>query len=260
MNILLVTAAINIENKNVPFTKIVSKNYRIEQYENALDWLIENTPNLDGIVFCDNTNFLLQNANIIEKADRYKKKLEVMAFQSDYESVVKQGKGYGEGEIIKFALQNSKLLAEADNFYKLTGRLIVKNLNKVISESSKYINYFIVHPAEFSGSALVSTVFYKVNVDFYRKNLIDTYKKVDDLNGVYLEKLFYNVLLDCGTNIRSFPIFPKISGKSGSTGDLYDYSPIKLIREKTFNWFGFYDLKPNFLVRWIFGIYNKLKK
>ena len=60
MNILLVTAAINIENKNVPFTKIVSKNYRIEQYENALDWLIENTPNLDGIVFCDNTNFLIR--------------------------------------------------------------------------------------------------------------------------------------------------------------------------------------------------------
>ncbi len=41
-------------------------------------------------------------------------------------------KGYGEGEIISYALNNSKYLKNSESFYKLTGGLTVENINDVL--------------------------------------------------------------------------------------------------------------------------------
>ena len=46
--------------------------------------------------------------------------------------MLEQGKGYGEGEIIEYALKNSAFLHSEREFIKLTGRITIENLDAII--------------------------------------------------------------------------------------------------------------------------------
>lgn len=221
---------------SIPFLELKSVEERIKQYLKALIFYITETE-IENIIFCDNSNFS-DGLNLISEVGynlslAFGKKFEILSFPMSKESVM-FGKGYGEGEIIKFVLDNSQLIKETRTFYKVTGRLIVKNINLL----NKLTNYEIAFQKQ--GKDSVDTRFFKVSINFYKEHLIECYKEVNDKEGLYLEKIFYKKLKNL--SIPSFPVYPLIVGQSGSTGIYYNDKFIKAFLKNILNKLGYYKL------------------
>ena len=172
---------------------------------------------INKIIFCENTGFVYDYAFLFELAKKYGKNLEVITFQGNYQLITKQGKGYGEGEIIKYVLDNSKLFIGSVCFVKLTGRLIVENFDKIIRSSKDDLNYFFL-PSLFrlKKDRFLPSVFYKVNTQFFLNYMKDAYLDVNDSNNYKLEHAYFMKVYQHSP--RYFKYYPYISGQSGSNG------------------------------------------
>ena len=184
-NILLITGCIS-PDKEAIFLKIRDSNLRLQQYIETIKWALEKT-NFDIIIFCDNSDFNYDFKNIVTNS---KKTFEYLSFKGDFNKSNKYGKGYGEGEIIKYAIDNSKYLKENTCFYKLTGRLTVKNINSILKKSQNNKNYFLNFL--FSKNS-IDTRFYKINKDDYMNYFYNAYEKVRDKDNYSLENVFFDI-------------------------------------------------------------------
>lgn len=137
------------------------------------------------------------------------------------ESLVKcHGKGAGEFEIMNYIIQNSKLIKTVSSFVKITGRIEIRNLSKIIRKCKNNRNYFQIHYPRYK-EKYVETVFYKIKLsDFKKFTEID--KLVNDSKGIYYEHVIYKQLVNKKIKFYYFPVYPIIRGISGSTGGLYD--------------------------------------
>lgn len=243
MSLLIITATIEVKGNDVFSLTIKDTDVRLKQYLNALSYAIDEYKTVTTIIFCDNSNYKYDYNELYKQAKLKGKKLEVLNFSGDIQSVLNQGKGYGEGEILSFIFKNSKYVYNYESFYKLTGRLIIKNFD-IINRSVNNANNFIYYSNKIFGTehSWVSTIFYKANIKTYKEYLINVYTEVDDYNMRYLEMVFCKALSDNYIRSRSFNIFPKISGYSGSSGLLYDLSFKKLFLENLFNFVGLHDM------------------
>lgn len=214
---LLITGCISpVQSQKNLFLKNIEK--REQQYIESIKYYICDT-NIKNIVFCENSDysskFLEYMYNLSNKCN---KNFEWISFQGDHLKVQEKGKGYGEGEIIKYALNNSFLLENTKYFFKVTGRLRVLNINKICKKisSSPSFNYDVFRTNAFD------TRFYFIEKNFYKKQLQDLYLVVteEEPQIVALEDIFYKMLN--GSNVSCLPYYPEFSGISGGTG--IDYS------------------------------------
>lgn len=214
--VLLITGCINPDNET-PFLKIRDSSTRRKQYMESIRFYIEES-HAKKIVFCDNSNQKADN-NLEQIVKKNNKEFEWLSFCGNIEKAVEKGKGYGEGEIIDYALNHSRLLEESDYFVKVTGRILVKNINILLAAMNKRRTYF-----QCNSDNNVDTRLYGMPKHSYRDYFRDVYKTVDDTNGYYLEHAFAKVIHDYSVNIQHFVVCPNISGISGSTGEHYDLS------------------------------------
>ncbi|MCL2416961.1 MAG: alpha-1,2-fucosyltransferase [Bacteroidales bacterium] len=261
-NTLLITGAIDISNFSVPFVKITDLKERLQQYLESLEHAINHYFEVDHIVFCENTNYKHDYSELQEKAKKRGKELEILTFQGNYEMIEKKGKGYGEGEIIKYALNHSAILSQSDCFYKLTGRVAVANMDRIM-RSTKSVNAFIFSPFhERNFDKYTRTLFYKVSTSFYKQKLLNAYLAVDDSQDMYLEHVFFDKLKD--TPIKSFRIYPKLIGISASDGKTsYALSRKELFRSRLFSKFGFLDnhgTRKQKILFWAVRLIRKIKQ
>jgi len=248
--VLLVTASINIR-KDTPVSVFNDPKERLLEYLTSLVAWIKLT-SITNIIFCENTNIDYDFSKIIDLAKREGKNLEVLVFSGN-RYTHKHGKGYGEGEIIEYAIKNSTYLKNSVNFYKVTGRLFIPEFDKIQGLHSHLSNVFDLtvfsagmstetdHPSKTIKQRLrsmvrflyiyfgrgrgrgphkpehhISTLFYKVNVKFYKQNLINSYKRVNDRKAYFLENIFYEDLLK--KEFNPFLSSYSVIGRSGSTG------------------------------------------
>ena len=253
-NALLITAAIDIEDKSIPYTVLTNTEKRLNQYIISLKYAIEHYHKIDTIIFCDNTNLDYDYSNLFIIAEKYNKLLEVLRFRGDYENIQQKGKGYGEGEIINYVLENSKLIHNAEYFYKLTGRILIQNFDKIIKFSKS--NHFIFPSGITNSRKETETFFYLVNINFYNNYLKDAYLQTNDKNGIYLEHVFYDRLHD--KEIKSFCIYPKVIGISASTGKPYTKKTINFLGTFLLNLLGLYNSKLSWNSKFVYFILKKI--
>jgi len=208
--LLLITGCINV-NKDVPFTSITNFDERCKDYCLTIEWAINNSP-FNDIVFCENSNYAFEVKKYELLAKKNNKRFEYLTFNGDTKKTIKCGKGYGEGEIVKYALKNSKLLKENNYFYKITGRLIISNIKSIVKDNKK--NYF----QNYHNLNEVDTRFYGINKQVFEEYLLDKYIEVEDNNKFYLEHVYYKYLNLNKVKYRTFYSKPNFVGKSGSTG------------------------------------------
>ena len=115
--------------------------------------------------------------SIKKYAEERNKKLEILSFQGDAQMILQKGKGYGEGEILKYAIDNSKLIEKEDYIIKLTGRLTVSNLDKIIKMATK--QEMFINKLSIKGK-IADTRLYIVKKDIYEKVFADIYLEIDD--------------------------------------------------------------------------------
>lgn len=237
---VLITAALKVYAKH---TKLTSQKEREVLYFNSLLRWIKET-NLTQLVFCDNSNSLTDQFMIPlqNKAKELKKEIEFLQFEGSHHLIQEKGKGYGEGELVAYALEHSQFLTKANGFFKITGKLFVENFNAISKQMDFAQNYMRRDTARVEGTVAIDSRFFYMQKNFYQKHIQNLYKKVDDDNGLYVERLIYQKLLSLKV-VNNFPKLPNITGISGSTGENYTQEKfITTFRRKLFFLLGQYKI------------------
>jgi len=171
------------------------------------------------IVVCDGSDFDLSH-HFEKKADFIERgiKVEFLHFRNDAKLVNERGKGYGEGEILKYALANSVVLNNSSVFAKCTSKLWVKNAKDLISCFNGVAGFSI---SGFPTPVFIDTRFYIVSKKFYNKYLLNSHEQVDDVVGRYLEHVFLYSLRSVPYKTFLSSTAPNICGLSGSMGLTY---------------------------------------
>ena len=217
-HIILLTSCVN--PNGMPFTALSDINVRKQQYLDALRFYVNNTPL--PIVYVDNSNVDIKEYNVISNIvdDR----LELLSFDGNHDK--EHGKGYGELEIIDYAIKHSNIINSNTNvsIIKITGRLVIVNIMTIINQ----LKYNIL-PSSNSVICSMNSDFSMADsrlliapLNFY-KRLIENRMAINDSEGVYLEHVLCSLIKK--QNLYAFHTFfsePQYQGVSGSTNITYE--------------------------------------
>ena len=218
---LLLTSCVTI---SAPSTQIQDKDNRIALTIASIERWLHITNNLK-IVICDGSNYDF-SAILSEKFPNHQ--IESLFFNNDSESVALYGKGYGEGEIIKYALEKSVFLNESEYFAKCTSKLWVDNFYECLY----FWNGTFLCDCDFSylknfkliTFKSVDTSFYLVNNVFYKNNFLTAHIHVRENNRHWLEHCFKDIVIANKLNKFMLPVAPIVRGVSGTSGYENKYS------------------------------------
>jgi hypothetical protein len=184
------------------------------------------------LVICDGSGYDFSG---ILKERFPARRIECLSFENDSRLVEQHGKGYGEGEIISYALQHSTHLRQSNSFAKCTAKLWVDNF----LECSKEWNGFFLCRAFFSNVfsfkktnfEYVDTRFYLSGRDVYFKYFSKTHLKVGGAYGTSIEDNFKAIILENRLQHLLFRSPPVVRGVGGASGKYYRDNRIRRIKE-----------------------------
>ena len=162
--------------------------------------------------------------------------IECIFFMNDAALIAKHGKGYGEGEIIRYALLNSQYLQESDWFAKCTAKLWVTNFMACTKEwNSQFLcKAFFANVFSQKQTALeyIDTRFYLVTKDFYLKNFSNIYVNLGLDDGSSIEGEFLKQIYRLNLKKFLFRTDPIISGVGGGSGKYYNTSYFRRLKDE----------------------------
>ncbi|GAA4785373.1 hypothetical protein GCM10023231_11570 [Olivibacter ginsenosidimutans] len=208
------------------FTLLDNIDKRLKQYEESLRFWIDHSPFVN-IIICDNSSYPYA-AFFVERAKNKGKKLEILSFSGNADAIATFGKGYGEGGILEYVARHSILFQSCQGFFKITGRLQVPNIQRILRRFNPRTNYFmpaLLKPRLFCNDVellmkrRIDTRFYYCRKDDFLSHFMDAYCQVNDPQGYYLENVYYDVLRQ--VRFTYFLPIPIIKGYSGSTAEPY---------------------------------------
>lgn len=223
---VLITSAINVSaNKTI----LSDADQRLSKTIAAIKhW--RQTPQVNSVIVCDGSGFDLSEHISTSDETGQQAPCELLSFNNDQAKVRALGKGYGEGEIVKYALANSKALRGSHAFAKCTAKLWLSNFQACVSHfRSKavfdYGGHF--HPV------YLDTRFYLTETEFFRAHLMNAYKQVDEDRGYNLEHAYRDALSHFKlSEIAMYPT-PRVFGTSGSMNREYLPNPFKSVLRDT---------------------------
>ena len=230
---LLLTSC--IDPNGMPGTSRPDPFIREQDYVTALQTHIA-ADVFDKIVFIDNSGWDLAAFEVIrQQTPRLKMEL-ISVQQNDYPR--ERGKSYGEQWMVDTAVEKSSLIESSGGFVKLTGRLRVLNLDRMIRRVPSDIDLLIdMRDHDFFKyvgkshwcSHHADTRLYACSKKFYSKNLQGRYSDLNESTGRFVENLFFDV---CKANLRNpefrvrgrLPVEPLFSGLAGHWNKEYGAS------------------------------------
>jgi hypothetical protein len=225
---ILLTSCVYVSDKTVSLDNAAERiTYTLESVK---EWL-NSIPTIQ-IVICDNSGYDFQGEikRYFPDAD-----VECLSFLGNKVAVSEYGKGYGEGEIIEYAISNSKHISNSKCFAKCTAKLWVKdpeiflkNWNGQCAVKPVFKNIFSIRPAFIS---YIDTRFYAVSLDFYEKYFRGLHKKIKPSSPVGIEELFLEVLTSNNLVNIFWKKCPQIYGVSGASARPYQNSLKKEFKE-----------------------------
>ena len=219
---VLITSAINVSASH---TVLIDVEDRLRLTLQSIEhW--RSMPMVSYVVVCDGSGFDLRPYICTTGSDLSECDCEVISFTNNKEKVRSKGKGYGEGEIVNYALRHSQVLQGVRVFAKCTGKLWVENFSECLK------NFNQVAAFDFCGNIkpkYIDTRFYIVDKEFYMTDLAELHHKVDDDNGFYLEHAFRDGLKKLKLSDYAMYPTPRVNGVSGSMGTTYKRRRVKSI-------------------------------
>lgn len=225
---VLLTSCVIVADHTVT---LKDRDIRIRLTVESIEKWLAISPDLP-LVICDGSNF--DFSGIVR--ERFPQaRIECLSFQNDTQMVGIHGKGYGEGEIVNYAIAHSAYLKESDYFAKCTAKLWVENFfdclagwNGICLLKGYFADVFSFKPTRFD---YIDTRFYLVNRSFYSKYLSTAYLNVGGERGLSLEHCFRDVIIENGFHKTLFNIPPVICGIGGGTGTYYKNNLKRRIKE-----------------------------
>lgn len=226
---ILLTSCIHVADHSVKLVDPTERiNHTLESIEKWLAILPETR-----LVVCDSSDFDFTD---LVKQHFPHANIECLAFEADRAAVKRHGKGYGEGEIVKYAVTHSTYINQSDFFAKCTAKLWVDNFLQCLSEwngtfkcHATFRNVFSFKPTRLDH---IDTRFYLVGKQFYWKYLADAHLNLGAETGLSIEDNFREVVLKNELRGVLFSHSPVICGVGGATGKYYNISLTKRFKEK----------------------------
>lgn len=218
---LLLTGTIDANVYNNTGNRITDVNIRLEQYENSLRQYIEKTA-FNPIVFIDNSGYDFDEVKYKSLAKKYNKEFEFIKGSVQYQNIIEKGKSFGDAFLIHEGLKKSNLLNPCEYFYKITGRIFLKNSNDIIRTRDKHKNEFICY----TGLGWCLTNIFKCNKFDYLRVLDDVYLECNEKNIQDIEICFYKRLFNAEMEVESFGTYPVFEGIQGATLEQYSSTGI----------------------------------
>jgi hypothetical protein len=218
---LVITSAVQ-PTLGVYKTDLQHADVRLREHLRGLTYWIFHT-NVQRIVVCDSTDFDYRDVIPNFLLNVTNKDIELLRFRGNVEAVEKRGKGFGEGELMSYALANSRILRESEAFFKVTGKLWVTNLDR-FRLAAQQLAYFY---QPFRTPSIVDTRFYYIRKDIFQTLFEGAYRRVDDKRGVYLEHVYRRSIPDESRENFTSRFVPRLFGVSGSTGGFQDESTVR---------------------------------
>ena len=236
--VLLLTACVN--PGGMSYTLVQNPKEREEQYVSAIQYYIDNTH--FKILVVENTGVDLEHYFNCEP------RLEFLSFNgNDYNKLL--GKGYGEGQILKYAYDFSRFISDCSFVVKITGRHIVTNLNQIVfllNASGKISNCFFSGVVYKDLFEIISDC-YICSSEFYPEFLLKNIEECNDSKGVYFEHILFKSFLSAQEKRHyrfiPFPLPISQSGVSGSGNYCFKRHSMK-IKICYFLKFILWNLKP----------------
>ena len=155
---LLITAT--LDAGKTPYVALSTTSDRVEAHmQGLLAWLGDHST--EKIVFAKNCSTKIRSEILVETAHKYGKELEFVQVVSTKRTAI-QGKGYGEGDLIRQALETSGILRGSTDFMKSTGKLYCPGIGMMFSH-------------EGMGEFFVSRGFFAHPINPIRRNLTPLY-------------------------------------------------------------------------------------
>lgn len=214
---LLITSAVKV---SAPFTKLKNQEIRRNELLRSIkEWY---SLGVRELVVCDGTGFDFTAE--ITRMGFTDLRFECFSFYNADDVVKERGKGFGEGQIIEYALARSKLIGKSNSFMKCTGKLWCENFLSIFTGFNGDFAADICLPVK---RRMLDTRFYISDKTFYEKNFMSAHEEVNDKKGVFLEHIFFaaaekNMGLKFATRE---PV--SISGMSGTSGKFYKAFPVR---------------------------------
>jgi hypothetical protein len=223
---LLITASLDAGTTPLVALRNVQER-TLSHMKGLIAWLKD--PGISRIVFAKNCRVQIRGEVLVEAGRKHGKELEFLQVEASPRTAL-QGKGFGEGDLIRKVLERSIILEGSNEFMKVTGKLYAPGWEKVFSGSGKGDFYESVPLANREmlrlwtrqfylnegGSRLmgffkrrmrvpwgivaatprgwIDTRIYRVNRQFYTENLREAHRRVQDALNYTLENAFFDDL------------------------------------------------------------------
>lgn len=230
---ILLTSCVTVSDHSV---SLKDENARIRLTLKSIEKWLAISPDL-RFVLCEGSNFDFSRI-VLENFPQAN--IECLFFENNKHLVRLHGKGFGEGEIVNYALANSLYLKESEYFAKCTAKLWVENFldclkgwNGTFLCKGYFSDVFSFKRTQFS---YVDTRFYLVNKSFYLEYLASAYLNVGGESGLSLEHCFRDVILKENLSSVMFTVPPVICGVGGGSGLYYKNNLKRRIKESIRLW------------------------
>lgn len=239
--LLLLTGTIDPSVFNNTNVKITDAEERLAQYRDSIKKYIELNI-FSGIVFAENSGYPFSVGEIEVLAERHNSKFEFVRVHTDVHKTVTLGKSYGEADCIEQGLKNSKLAKNEECFVKCTGRVFVRNLDKMCKKY-RDMNRFVIR----EDRGWCYSVVFQMNIAEYLDKFSRIKDMCDERNGIDIETAMYKIITEENIKFKAFRCYPYIEGVCGTTGAEYtnEYGFLNFLVK-----IGFFDI--NFLSKYIY--------
>lgn len=191
-----------------------------------------------ALVLCDGSSF--DFGPIV--AQRFPSaNIECLHFENRQDLVKVHGRGYGEGEIVRYALHHSRLISKAGCFAKCTSKLWVENYQRCLSNwhgellfKGVFLNVF--SPFKETRFAYIDTRFYIISVAAYARYFENAHLNIDVRDGRGLEDCFFAKFQKNEICNALCTVAPVIQGVGGGIGVHYSNPLTRRIKERLRLW------------------------
>lgn len=238
--VILLTSCVN--PNGMAFTAIQDPVVRLSQYQNSIDWYLRHTNY--KIVVTDNSGYDFSVTYAKEVAQG---RIEILFFDgNNYDKSI--GKGYGEAKIIDYTIAHSSFITTETNIVKITGRLKVLNINKLLWN---YYSGVMIWTYILGDRIICDSRFFVAPVAFFVDYFLKEIDSLNDSHGYFFENLLFKKYIQWkrGGGAVSYFYRPiKFSGIGASAGVTYKSSTpfstkIRALLSGLLNHLNFYYLR-----------------
>lgn len=202
--------------------------------ESVKEWLLRE-PTLK-IVICDGSGFDFSD---LMKSTFPMVNIECLSFVNDSTQIAIHGKGFGEGEIIRYAIKHSKVLQGSEVFMKCTAKLWVSNTQQCLSQWNEQFlcNAYFAGVFSFKKTKIkfIDTRFYITKKNIYLQYFLDSHSNLGGITKVSIEDVFLKVIINNEMEGVLFSTPPIVCGVGGGSGKYYKQGAVRIIKDKIRN-------------------------